>query len=53
MMGFTFVTDRASLHTDCSPPALTGTQLPAHSPLNDLIGGLECHLTGWGFQDRT
>ena len=34
-------------------PALTGTQLPGHSPLNDGIGGLERHLTGWGFGDRT
>src|SRR5208283_4360273 len=43
----------ARLAPDCSPPALTGTQLPGHHPLNDLIGGFECHLMGWGFRDRT
>jgi len=34
-------------------PALTGTQWPGHSPLNDRLGGHERHLAGWGFRDRT
>jgi len=38
-----------ALLSGCSPPPLTGTQLPAHYQLNDLIGCMSAYFMGSWF----